>query len=218
MKQKTLLFFLFISIGKIVCSQSCYVAVDSAKGSYVGKCKKGKANGQGKYEWLNNSYEGDWKNGLFDGYGILTLNKSTDSNTVLAGYWQKGEYIGKHEKNYSVDILTNSISSLSVKKQNNFTTEVYINVKNSTGGASNIENPVLPKSILSNILLTGGQYQELRTDTLSRITSRYTLHEVIFPLAATLTFVTPGNIRPPQQAKIEIYEQGTWIINVFIEN
>lgn len=217
MKEKLILFCACLFIGIAVYSQSCYVALDSLGGSYNGKCKNGKANGYGKYEWQKGSYEGEWKNGLFEGKGILTLMQS-DSSHVTAGFWKKGIYTGKYEKSYVVDILTNSISEFSIKKQNDITSEVYITVKSSTGGASNIENPVLSKTIISNIMITSGQYQELRTDTLSRITSRYTLHQVTFPIAATITFMTPGSSRPPEQAKFEILEPGTWLIKVFIEN
>jgi len=38
---------------------------------YKGMWNKGKFEGKGKLQWQNYVYEGEFKNGLFWGYGIL---------------------------------------------------------------------------------------------------------------------------------------------------
>ena len=141
-----------------------------------------------------------------------------DSIIVTTGYWKKGEFIGRYEKPYLIELLTNNISGISAKKNNSSISEINIVIKNSTGGASNVRNPVIPKYVLSNIQLLGGQFEDLRTDTLSRIASRYTLTHVTFPFTAIFSFSVPGLMIPVEKARIEIFETGNWNLNLSIEN
>lgn len=218
---RTCLFLLCIIISStnLSFSQPCKVAFDSAQGSYTGDCKDGKACGKGKFEWKNGSvYDGNWKNGQFDGFGVLISKISTDSSTVESGYWKKGKFISKYEKPYSTNILTNNISDLSIRKNNGTQSEIWITIRNASGGASTLSTPVLPKSIITNMQVLNGVYQEMVVDSGSRVTTMYRLKQVSFPFAAILTFDSPGQLVPTEQAKIEILENGRWNINVTIEN
>ncbi len=220
--------------------QNCNVTMDSLKGSYTGECKKGLAhgkgtaigidsyigefksgypNGEGKYTWKNgNTYEGSWVNGMFEGFGIYNYRNSLDSSKVVSGYWKKGTYIGIYEKPYLVSLITNNISDVNVRKLNNIVSEITIIVKSNSGGASNIENPVLPKSNLVRIQLLCGRFEDKLTDTSSRITSKYTLRKVTFPFCAVLSFETPGKKLPIEQAKVELYENGNWYIKFYLDD
>ena len=219
MKHKVCFTLIVLFIAKIVLGQSCFVAVDSAKGIYTGECKNGKANGKGKYQWQNGDiYEGSWKNGWFDGFGILRRKTQPDSNKVISGFWKQGIYTGKYEKPYIIEVLTNNISELTLSKSNNEISQINITVKNNSGGSSNMDYAVIPKTILSNIQLLGGRYEELQVDTLSRIASRYTLRRVTFPFTALLTFETRGSLVPVQMARIEIFETGNWILKTSLDN
>lgn len=219
MKHKVYFTLIVLFIARIAFGQSCFVAIDSAKGIYTGECKNGKANGKGKYQWQSgDTYEGSWKNGRFDGYGILTRKQKPDSNEVISGFWRQGIYIGQYEKPYKIEVLTNNISELTLSKSNNAVSQINITVKNNSGGASNMDYAVIPKTILSNIQILGGQYDQLQVDTLSRIASRYTLRQVTFPFTALLTFETRGSLVPVQLARIEIFETGNWILKASLDN
>ncbi len=219
MKPKIYFTLLVLFIANIAFGQSCFVAVDSANGIYTGECRNGKANGKGKYQWqCGDTYEGSWKNGWFDGFGVLTRKTRPDSIEVISGFWKKGIYVGKNEKPYIIEVLTNNISELTLSKSNNEVSQINITIKNNSGGASNMDYAVIPKTILSNIQILGGRYDELLVDTLSRIASRYTLRQVTFPFTALLTFETRGSMVPVQLAKIEIFETGNWILKTSLDN
>lgn len=219
MKHKLIFTVILFSVAAFAFGQSCFVAIDSSKGIYTGECKNGKANGKGKYQCLNGDiYDGVWKNGWFDGFGSLTRKNWTGSNEVISGFWRQGIYIGKYEKPYIIEALTNNISELTLTKSNDEVPQISITIKNNSGGASNMDYAVIPKTIMSNLQLLGGRYEELQVDTLSRIASRYVLRRVTFPLTALLTFTTRGSLAPVQLAKIEIFETGNWILKASLDN
>jgi hypothetical protein len=61
---------------------------------FSGKGKKvwGKHNDQHGAMVVNKSYEGEWKSGLFDGFGVLNMGDARDS---YAGRFQAGLYHGE---------------------------------------------------------------------------------------------------------------------------
>ncbi|MFZ4056508.1 MAG: hypothetical protein ACOYKE_00145 [Ferruginibacter sp.] len=221
-------------------AQECFVGVEALKGTYSGDCKKGKANGigtaigidtfighfkngypngQGKYTWKNGDvYEGSWKNGVFEGYGIFIQQSTPDSITKFAGYWEKGKYKGDFEHPYMVSFLTNNFSDFNIRKQDELKSQISFTIKNSTAGGSAIDNPVLPKCMLTDIQIITGNFEDKLTDTSTHIASRYILRKVIFPFTAILTFEIVGKKISVERAKLEINEKGNWLIYVNIEN
>jgi hypothetical protein len=59
--------------------------------SYEGDWKNGKYEGEGKYIFSNgDSYNGEWKNSLFDGFGTYRYSDGEEKK----GYWKNNKYIG----------------------------------------------------------------------------------------------------------------------------
>ena len=239
------IFFFFLTIlcasGSLL-AQNCFVNVDSLKGEYKGGCSNGKAEGKGtaagadsytgdfkngypdgwgKYNWRNgNWYEGFWRHGRFQGNGTLIKkgDNPADSIIVQKGYWEKGNFLGTHEKNFYVEQLTNNFNDVSVRKVDTIKPEISISVKSITGGASNINRPVLPKPEIVNIQVLEGRFEQMIADTVSRISSRYMLRGVKFPFSAIFTFHTAGPALWVEKAKVELYENGNWNIRFEINN
>lgn len=221
--------------------QECTVMLDSLKGSYAGECRKGLANGtgtatgtdsysgqfkngypdgNGKYTWKNGDwYEGEWKKGKQNGKGTFNhrvINGQGQTET-LTGFFKNGEYKGKFEKPYTTDMLTNNFTSISVKKMNTLISEITFTVKNTTAGGSTNSQPVLPKSEIKNIQLVQGNYTEMVYDTTSQVTNRYILRNVIYPFSAIITFERARSVQQVAIAKIELNENGNWMIRVDVE-
>src|SRR5215203_389222 len=107
--------FLFLSFTAY--SQTCEVDKESLKGTYMGDCKKNKAHGKGKaigtdtyegefkngipdgygtYTWNNkNIFEGKYIKGLREGKGTMTIKREGAQASVIDGFWKKDVYIGK---------------------------------------------------------------------------------------------------------------------------
>ena len=221
--------------------QECAVMLDSLKGSYAGECRKGLANGtgtatgtdsytgqfkngypdgNGKYTWKNGDwYDGEWKKGKQNGKGTFihrVINGQGQTET-LTGFFKNGEYKGKFEKPYTTEMLTNYFTSNSVKKKNTLISEITFTVKNTTAGGSTNSQPVLPKSEIKNIQLVQGNYTELVYDTTSQVTNRYTFRNVIYPFSAIITFERARSVQQVAIAKIELNENGNWMIRVDVE-
>lgn len=235
------LFTLFLHFSAMSVAQECSVLEDSLKGTYEGECRKGLANGNGtakgtdhytghfkngypdgngKYTWKNGDwYEGEWKKGKQNGKGTFNhrvINGQGQTET-LTGYFKNGEYKGKFEKPYTTEMLTNNFTSISVKKMNTLISEITFTVKNTTAGGSTNSQPVLPKSEIKNIQLVQGNYTELIYDTTSQVTNRYTFRNVIYPFSAIITFERARSVQQVAIAKIELNENGNWMIRVDVE-
>ena len=91
MKNLSIIIVLSFALFYQVNAQDCKVLYPSLKGEYVGKCKKGLAHGQGKAVGVD-SYEGRFKKGLPDGYGVYTYSASGD---IYKGSWKEGKQEGK---------------------------------------------------------------------------------------------------------------------------
>jgi len=116
----------------------CLVELASIQGQYSGDCKKGAANGQGKSIGTD-TYEGNFKKGLPDGYGVYTYGDGkvfrgdfkkgtkegkgelsmeilTGKDSVLTGYWEDDVYVGSHEKPYELYYQSSEVSGVTVKR------------------------------------------------------------------------------------------------------
>lgn len=96
----------------------CVVNVPELQGSYVGKCKKGLANGKGTakgkdqyigrfkaglphgrgtYTWASGAvYSGAWKKGIREGYGEFT-SKINGLDSTIAGFWHNNAYLDERK-------------------------------------------------------------------------------------------------------------------------
>jgi hypothetical protein len=87
------------------------------KDTYEGNFKKGYPDGKGTYIFgesaeldgvnyqAGDKYEGEFNKGMFEGYGKLIY--SDLQKNMLAGYWNKGKYIGKTKTGYEVLVKKN---------------------------------------------------------------------------------------------------------------
>ena len=234
-------FFLFAS----TFAQTCEVDPDPLKGQYSGDCKKGKAEGQGiatgidsyagnfrngypegqgKYTWKNgNWYEGEWKKGVFEGKGTLSVADTSNPSgiQVLTGFWKKGKYLGVYEKPYVVHTLTNNISDVNVRKLNCTSNEIIIIIKNITGGASSLGYPVLPKATLADVQAIQGRFdQEVSDDVSSKVSNKYTFRGITYPFFAIFSFETTGTNAKltTERVGIEFYEGCNWYVQVSIDH
>lgn len=246
MKKNCWLFILFLSASAIT-AQPCSVRIDSLKGSYTGGCKKGMADGmgtavgidtytgyfkngypfgQGKYTWKNGSwYDGNWKQGLFDGNGTFykAEDNKPDTATVITGYWEAGKYISNYQKPYTIYALTNGVSDATLrkaKKTNSVLPEVTIYVKSITAGGSSLGDALLPKPRLTDVQLIEGRYQQLVNNETTTISNKYILRNVVFPFIAILSFETNSinSPMPAERVRIELTEKGDWYVRVSIDN
>jgi hypothetical protein len=241
--KKLLLYCVSLFVLTNVLSQSCTVSIDALKGEYTGECKKGKAdgkgiatgidtyagnfkkglpNGEGKYTWKNGSwYEGSWKNGLFDGHGTYSnFNGDSDSSDLRTGFWKKGTYVGKYENPFSAKPLTNNISDVNIRKLREAESEITIDVKTITGGASSAGINHLPKASLINVQLIEGRFeQEVADETSSIVTNKYVFRKVTFPFSAIFTFQTIGHaVLPAEKVQLTFFEDCNCYVKVSIDN
>ncbi|MGH2566295.1 MAG: hypothetical protein ACRDE5_17380, partial [Ginsengibacter sp.] len=143
-----------------------------------------------------------------------------DSMLVLQGFWKKGKYIGKYEKPYVVHTLTNNITDVSVRKLNKAGSQIIINVKCITGGASNVMNQHLPKARLVDVQLVEGRFdQQVADETASLVSNNYTLRNVTYPFYAIFSFETKNDMKfDVERVGIEFLEDSNWYVQVNIDN
>jgi hypothetical protein len=162
------------------------------------------------------------REGLFNGQG--TYNGLDSGNTtgfrILSGFWKKGKYIDEYEKPFTVLSLTNNISDVSVRKLNKTESEITINVKTITAGASSNSAIHLPKAQLVNIQLIDGRFeQRIDDETSSLMANKYTFRKVTFPFSAIFTFETIGQAKlPSERVELNFLEDCNCYVQVAIDN
>jgi hypothetical protein len=213
-------------------SQSCEVDKESIKGTYEGECKKGKAHGKGKSTGLD-TYEGDFKNGLPDGQGTytwsnkntftgkyvkglregkgkMTFKKEGAQDSVLEGFWKKDAYAGKNERPYQVISKTGSVREVSAEFTPDKVGRVKIIITNTTGGVPSLGGQ-LPSLKVDNIVTIKGFFQRQTTLETHYKSSETSLFEVTFPLRIKLMIAR-------EEVDIELFEEGSYTINIAINN
>lgn len=126
-----------------------------AKGedTYTGEFKNGLPDGKGKYTYKNgNSFTGFFSNGLKNGKGVFNYSINGNSFTQK-GYWLKGDYAGPSnpEESYHVSLIT-GIDSYSINKMEGHENNIIFAV---TKG----ETKYVPSDF--TIKLSSGQYQTM---------------------------------------------------------
>ena len=197
---KRLLFlFIFLTIFINAYSQECRVLPESLKGTYVGDCENGKANGKGKAVGVD-SYEGEFKNGYPEGKGSyiwkdghyfigqfkkgkkegkgdIYYESVKGEDSVINGYWKKDEYIGEYEKPYEIRNTSSGISRVNCTIADKKGRGIELNVSRTGGGAMPI----------SDIQILSGTYLYKNT-IITSIASITKLGQVAFPFRAIFTF------------------------------
>lgn len=126
----------------------CKVLLLSIAGFYEGDCKKGMAHGEGTargddvyqgefrkglpdgygiYTWANgNSYKGNWKKGKQYGSGIMTV-KLPEKDSIIEGYWKDNKYLGETFRKYDYKIIEKrDIENVTINKYDETGDEVRI--------------------------------------------------------------------------------------------
>jgi hypothetical protein len=98
-----LLFSLLLSISLSYSQDTCKVLKPEISGKYLGKCKKGLANGKGVAQGID-KYEGSFKSGLPDGYGKYTWA----NGDTYVGDWEEGKRNGEGKFVYSINGVDSS--------------------------------------------------------------------------------------------------------------
>lgn len=217
----TLLCFISQSFAQ---NADCKVLADSIKGTYVGGCKSGKADGagkstgvheydgdfknglpegKGKYTWPNGDYfYGGWKKGLKDGKGEMHLPVN-GMDSVIHGYWKKGTYIGQFEFPYKIMNNSSDIGRVDVNKIRGNEANITVSVENLVGGGG-FGGGFLTK--LTEHRVTRGSYQTKASNALTN--KEVTVFKgVIFPFRIWMFF---GN----SNVEIEFYEAGDYDVRI----
>ncbi|MGB5007542.1 MAG: hypothetical protein WBO39_11445 [Ferruginibacter sp.] len=228
MKHLLTLIFFTVAI-KMASAQTapCEVLIDSLKGKYEGECKNGKANGagkatginsyegdfkkglpegKGKYTWSNgNYYYGGWKSGLKDGKGELHQFEN-GKETLITGYWKKGNYRGEHENPYLITNATTDIGRVQVSKVSEGEYSISITVESLNTTSSISSNSFQTSTTMTAHQVTRGQYVSKSTAAMTN--KEVTIFRgVIFPFRCIFNFGT-------SILEMEFYEKGGWDVIV----
>jgi len=154
-KSNLVLVTIFLFSSNII-SQNCKVEKKLIQGTYSGQCKNGKAEGQGKaigtdtyegefkaglpdgfgtYTWANgDAYTGDFLKGLRSGIGTFTYKKADGSDSIESGFWKKDAYLGKYANPYKIDYISEGVVDVSIQFRKDIFNRVTFWVTNTTGG------------------------------------------------------------------------------------
>ena len=135
--------------------EDCIVLIPEIAGQYIGKCKKGLANGKGLaigidrytgafkkgypngngiYTWSTGEvYDGQWMEGKRHGIGTFSYVKD-GKLAVMAGIWEEDKYIGTEPEKPKV-LASTGINRYSFERQgegNQVTIYIYLNGTNNS--------------------------------------------------------------------------------------
>ena len=233
--QKGLLLLIFTSgANEIFAQESCKVLLQALAGQYEGDCKKGHAWGNGKalgedsytgqfknglpdgkgiYQWKNgNTFEGEFFKGKKQGSGEMTYKKQGKKDSVVAGFWQKDIYAGLYEKPFFIYSRSSQIAKITLTKNSkDNVNNILIEVQNTTAGTSSLSSGIQPKPEITDILLRRGNFLQISEGLAGPKSTIKQLNKVDFPFRAVFKFGS-------QEADVEISEPGNWKIFVNINN
>lgn len=227
--KKTLFFFLLCCSAHALTAQTpdCKVMPDSIKGTYSGECYNGKANGsgksvgvhtyegdfksgypegRGKYTWANGDYYyGGWKKGLKEGKG--ELHRFEDGKeSLITGYWKKGNYRGEYENAYMINNVTPEIGRVQVSKINDKDFSLTITVTNLVGGGSLTAGSFQTNTTMTAHQVTRGSYVSRATNTLTNKEIN-TFRGIVFPFRLIMNFGS-------SMIDMEFFESGAWDVTI----
>ena len=232
MKQFILLFSMVLAFNMAIAQNApCAVLLDSIKGTYVGDCANGKANGEGtasgtdvyqgafknglpdgngKYTWKNGDFfYGGWKKGLKEGKGEMHLPVN-GVDSVIKGYWKKGVYKGEYETPYIVHNSSSDVGRIGVDLvSGGYKASITISVESLVGGG-NIYSAGPQLTAMTNLEIIRGNYQSKATNALTNKTIT-TFQGVMFPFRARFYFNS-------SMVELEIFQEGDWNVTIPINN
>lgn len=200
--------------------ETCKVLIPEISGQYIGKCKKGLANGKGlavgidryegsfkngypdgkgTYTWANGEvYVGEWEQGKRNGIGDFTYTK--DGEAVLkSGIWEDGKYTGPVPEKPKV-ISSTGIERYAFQRQGDGT-QITINLF--INGSNNIS--VEDLSVISS------------SGTLFRSGGTFGIQSIFFPLTCKITYYSWNKMHTSRvytRFEFEITQEGRWVLNL----
>jgi len=200
--------------------EDCEVLVPELVGSYVGKCKNGKAHGHGKavgvdkyegsfkkglphgdgvYNWAGGAvYDGRWVYGLREGEGVYKFSID-GKDSIQDGIWKQDEFKGAKVIKPKV-IRKEYIQRYNFRREgdgNRILIDITLN------GSTNSD--ILDLSIMSS---SGSSFKLGRS---------HGLDDVIFPIVVKVSYLTwnPAHTsRHTASFEFEITEPGKWQVNI----
>ncbi|MCK0131631.1 hypothetical protein MWU59_08955 [Flavobacteriaceae bacterium F08102] len=193
-------------------AQKCKVKLKSISQSYLGDCKKGKADGQGEAKGVD-SYIGSFKNGYPHGEGIYTTQNGAiykghfikgkkhgngvltlTDGTEIKGFWEYNEYIGLYENSFKKNNKSTNVSSFSLhknRKEINKVVRFYVK-----------ENQTTVRAPQMNIIVYYGNYQNMVTGG-----DYVELTNVVFPVKLKASY-------GQEYIEFEIFNEGFWNVRM----
>lgn len=213
---------LFILIPFLLIGQeSCKVMVPEIAEQYLGKCKKGLANGKGlaigvdryegsfkkgypdgkgTYTWSTGAvYTGDWVGGKRNGVGSYSYSED-GKLSVQQGIWEDDKYIGPEPEKPKI-ITSTSIERYSFQRQgdgNQVTINFYLS------GNSNIDLENF--SAVSN---SGTRFES---------PGKVGFEGIVFPFICKLSYSSWNKTRTSRvmtRFEFEIKDSGRWTLNLY---
>jgi len=213
----TLLLFVMLSG---IAQEECKVLLPEIEGEYVGECKKGLANGNGKsvgtdsyegqfkkgwpngigiYTWESGDwYEGEFRKGKLDGEGAMHII-SGGEDTLVTGIWIENNYAGPKIKEPRV-IQKINIDDGRFKRNSDGNRLIIAIYKNGTYNYD-LEQFVIAQS-------SGGRY---------KMGQKFVLDNVIFPFECKITYITWNKLHTAQYHAIfqfKIEQAGDWSLDL----
>jgi hypothetical protein len=198
----------------------CKVLDTNLNKRYEGKCKKGKAHGEGKAWGEKDYYEGHFKKGYLHGYGVYkwgngTIYKgnfakgkmegkgelieilSSGEQKISEGYFKKNKYIGKYKNPYKV-ISQQSIQKITFRESK-------------VGGINEVRIKVYSNG---QLLSSSLNITDLNNTTIETRGEGTILTNVTFPLKRVEVSFSSGTFS--HRLVFEIYKKGNWEVIISV--
>lgn len=204
-------------------TDECDVLLDRINESYAGECKKGLAHGDGlaigrdRYEgefkkgypdgygvclYENKSkYEGYWSKGLIDGKGTMYLTSPDKKDSVLTGYWKRGNYIGEYDKLHNVN-FTQNVSKVKFKYVSDKKNRVEVRLQRGGNRISSVTYFDLTSATGASIRLVqyGGIFDDLEFPFEGKV--RYTVPTIL------------GGSQVTGRVEFQVLKPGHWVCTI----
>ncbi|WP_435315441.1 hypothetical protein [Cellulophaga fucicola] len=213
--RKVILLCLLLVVSAIkLNAQDCKVNLKSINETYIGDCKKGKADGNGKasgidsyegefkkgypdgngtYTWGNGDvFKGIWKKGKKNGEGTLVQNKNSKTETIT-GYWKNDIYAGRYKVSSKKIDKSSNISSYSITHSSDDVNKIRFYIK---------ENQKMITNPQFNVIMHNGNFM-----TITSGREYYELVNVTFPFKAKVLY-------KQEYVEFELFNEGLWTVRI----